>query len=58
MNYQHFDFVVENMSDAAAATLMSTIQALVDALGLTMGGGVLPETDADYPEEEADHETP
>jgi hypothetical protein len=24
---------------------------------LVLGGGFLPETDADYPEQEADHET-
>jgi hypothetical protein len=52
--YQHFDFVVEEMSACQAYDLMQVILEHVEALGLSLGGGVHQTTDADYPDEVVD----
>lgn len=52
MKYQHFDFVVENMTPAQAESLLDTILAFVEAHDLNLGGGVHETTDDDYPEVE------
>lgn len=50
MDYQHFDFVIENATDAQAEALMNVILAIVDVLGLSLGGGYHKTSDDDYPE--------
>ena len=50
MEYQHFDFTVENMTEAQAESLLDIILAFAEALGLSLGGGYHPTTDSDYPE--------
>lgn len=56
MNYQHFDFVVENMTEAQAVSLMGIILASMDAMGLSLGGGYHQTSDEDYPEASDDQE--
>jgi len=50
--YQHFDFVVEGMTQDQAGALFDVILAHVEALDLNLGGGVHETTDDDYPEVE------
>ena len=48
--YQHFDFVIENMSEPFAEFLMELILAFAEFMGLNVGGGYHPTSDKDYPE--------
>lgn len=48
--YQHFDFVVEGMTEAQAEALMDNILAFVEANELSLGGGYHQTSDEDYPE--------
>lgn len=52
--YQHFDFVVEDMTEEQAQALMRTIVSIAETLGLYVGGGCHPTSDADYPAQEAE----
>lgn len=50
MKYQHFDFVVEEMTEDQANDLLDVILAFAEAHGLSLGGGFHQTSDADYPE--------
>ncbi len=50
--YQHFDFVIEEMTEEQAQALMRTIVSIAETLGLYVGGGYHQTTDADYPSTE------
>ncbi len=49
MNYQEFEFVVEEMTADQADELMDRILDYVESKGLSMGGGCQATTDLDYP---------
>jgi hypothetical protein len=46
--YAHFDFVIDDMPDFLANSLMAIIDHFVESHNLTKGGGWLPTTDKDY----------
>lgn len=48
MNYQQFEFVVEEMTAEQALALFENIIDQVEGMGLQMGGGVYPTSDFDY----------
>jgi len=47
--YQHFDFVIEEMTEEQAQALMRTIVSIAETLGLFVGGGYHQTSDANYP---------
>ena len=51
--YQHFDFVIEGMTEEQAQALMRTIVSIAETLGLYVGGGYHQTSDADYPAQDA-----
>lgn len=46
--YQHFDFVIEEMTEEQAQALMRTIVSIAETLGLFVGGGYHQTGDKDY----------
>lgn len=48
MKYKHFDFLVEEMSDKDAESLLDVIILHVEEKRLYMGGGFQPASDEDY----------
>jgi len=50
MLYKHFEFVVEQMTDEQADSLLEFIERYVQANRLSMSGGFISTADADYTE--------